>query len=226
MAPVARQDRRPHLPCADYASSYPFHACTKKWMNMFENMSWLNEPTSWKVSGDSLTLETAASTDFWRETHYGFIRDTGHFFYTEVTGDFVATATFSGDFTTLYDQAGLMLRTDERTWLKTGVENSDGALQLSTVITNGTSDWSLRPLSTAQHEITLRLTRQATAVHVQYLEPGGSDGQQWNSLRLGYLPLKSRCQIGLMACSPERGGLNVRFTDFSIAPSDGINLHP
>ncbi|MCC9174886.1 DUF1349 domain-containing protein [Arthrobacter sp. zg-Y179] len=137
---------------------------------MFENMSWLNEPTSWKADGDSLTLETAASTDFWRKTHYGFIRDTGHFFY-------------------------------------------------------GTSDWSLRPLGTARDEITLRLTRQATAVHVQYLERGGSDGQ-WNSLRLGYLPLKSRCQVGLMACSPERGGLNVRFTDFSIAPSDGINLHP
>ncbi|WAP50608.1 DUF1349 domain-containing protein [Arthrobacter sp. ATA002] len=38
---------------------------------MFENMKWLNEPSRWKHSGDSLTLVTAAATDFWRETHYG-----------------------------------------------------------------------------------------------------------------------------------------------------------
>ena len=192
---------------------------------MFEDMRWLNEPTRWTNHADSLTLETSAATDFWRETHYGFVRDTGHFFYTEATGDFMATATFSGDFTALYDQAGLMLRMDEQTWLKTGVEYSDGALQLSTVITNGTSDWSLRPLGAARDEITLRLSRQATAVHVQYLDRDGSD-EQWTSLRLGYLPLKSTCQVGLMACSPEREGLNVEFSDFSIVPSDGINLHP
>ncbi|MCC9205011.1 DUF1349 domain-containing protein [Arthrobacter sp. zg-Y769] len=192
---------------------------------MFENMFWLNEPGSWNDNGDSLTLETAASTDFWRKTHYGFIRDTGHFFSTEVAGDFTATVTLAGDFTSLYDQAGLMLRIDERSWLKAGVEYSDGALQLSTVVTNGTSDWSLSPLGTAQDEITLRLTRQATAVHVQYLESGGPAGH-WKSLRLGYLPMESLCQVGLMACSPERGGLTVRFTNFSVVPSDGINLHP
>ncbi|UWX98441.1 DUF1349 domain-containing protein [Arthrobacter zhaoxinii] len=192
---------------------------------MFENMTWLNEPASWKDGGDSLTLETADGTDFWRKTHYGFIRDTGHFLSTEVAGDFTATVTLAGDFTALYDQAGLMFRIDERTWLKAGVEYSDGALQLSTVITNGTSDWSLCPLGADQDEITLRLSRQGTAVHVQYLEPGAPAGQ-WKSLRLGYLPLESLCQVGVMACSPQRGGLTVRFTGFSIAPSDGINLHP
>lgn len=60
-----------------------------------------------------------------------------------MAGDFDVTATVFGDFTSLYDQAGLMIRFDERTWLKAGIEYSDGALQLSTVITNGTSDWAL-----------------------------------------------------------------------------------
>ena len=80
---------------------------------MFEDMKWLNEPSRWKNGGDSLTLETAAATDFWRETHYGFTRDSGHFLYREVEGDFDATVTVFGDFTSLYDQAGLMIRFDE-----------------------------------------------------------------------------------------------------------------
>ena len=192
---------------------------------MFDNMKWLNEPPRWKNGGESMILETAAATDFWRETHYGFIRDSGHFLYREVDGDFDATVTVFGDFTSLYDQAGLMIWFDERTWLKAGIEYSDGARQLSTVITNGTSDWSLSPLGAGHDEVTLKLTRQANAIHVQYLERQGLVGQ-WTSLRLGHLKMDGLCQVGVMACSPERGDLPVGFTDFSICPSDGINLHP
>ena len=191
---------------------------------MFEDMKWLNEPPRFEIGADRLTLETAPATDFWRETHYGFTRDSGHFLHREVDGDFDVTVTVSGDFTSLYDQAGLMIRCDEETWLKAGVEFSDGALQLSTVITNGTSDWSLSPLEAGRDKITLRLTRQAKAIHVQYLRQPGLAGQ-WTSLRLGYLQIDGPCQVGVMACSPERGGLNVGATDFSIRPSAGIALH-
>lgn len=130
-----------------------------------------------------------------------------------------------GDFTSLYDQAGLMIRFDERTWLKAGVEYRGGALQLSTVVTNGTSDWSLSPLGAGHDDVTLRLTRQANAIHVQYLERQGLVGQ-WASLRRSHLQMNGLCQVGLMGCSPERGDLYVGFTDFSICPSAGINLHP
>ena len=109
--------------------------------------------------------------------------------------------------------------------MKAGVEYSDGALQLSTVITNGTSDWSLSPLGEGHDEVTLRLTRQASAIHLQYLERQGLVGQ-WTSLRLGHLQMNGLCQVGLMGCSPERGNLHVGFTDFRICPSAGINLHP
>ena len=41
---------------------------------------------------------------------------------------------------TLYDQAGLMLRIDERNWLKAGIEFVDGRQMLSVVAT--THEWS------------------------------------------------------------------------------------
>ena len=193
---------------------------------MFSSMEWLNEPPAWQDAGDVLTLRTGAETDFWRKTHYGFIRDTGHFLHREVTGDFTAAVTFSGEFTTLYDQAGLMLRLNERTWIKAGVEYSDGALQLSTVVTNGTSDWSLRPLGIGGNQVTLQLSREANAVHVSYLEPQGRRNR-WSSLRLAYLPLEDHlCRIGIMACSPTRAGLDMEFSDFRLCPSAGIDLHP
>ena len=44
----------------------------------FANGTWLNPPAEHEVSSGRLTLVTAPSTDFWRHTHYGFVRDSGH----------------------------------------------------------------------------------------------------------------------------------------------------
>jgi regulation of enolase protein 1 (concanavalin A-like superfamily) len=42
-------------------------------------MKWLNEPKHWQADEQSLHMSVDAATDFWRITHYGFIRDSGHF---------------------------------------------------------------------------------------------------------------------------------------------------
>ncbi|WP_214965282.1 DUF1349 domain-containing protein [Arthrobacter sp. ISL-48] len=194
-------------------------------MMMLENMIWLNEPAQWENNPNELTVVSDHDTDFWRETFYGFTHDTGHFLHREVVGDFTATVKLSGDFTTLYDQAGLMVRANKRAWMKTGVEYTDEALHLSTVITHGASDWSIMSLPNTPDEITMQVTRQGNALRAQYLHPQGTVGQ-WRMLRLGHLPLEDSCQVGMMMCSPKRGGLRARFRDFSITPSQRIDLHP
>ena len=44
----------------------------------FAQCTWLNEPSIRRRDGGALKVTTDRSTDFWRETHYGFTRDTGH----------------------------------------------------------------------------------------------------------------------------------------------------
>ncbi len=51
-------------------------------------MQWLNEPKTWKDEAGTLVVTTDAKTDFWRHTHYGFVRDNAHVYFEEVTGDF------------------------------------------------------------------------------------------------------------------------------------------
>ncbi len=79
---------------------------------------WINEPAEWRRDSDGLTVVTNKHTDFWRHTWYGFERFSGHLYAAEVAGDFTLQAKICADFTTLYDQAGLMMMADEQTWLK------------------------------------------------------------------------------------------------------------
>ena len=109
--------------------------------------SWYCEPPEWSHTLERLSVVTGLKTDFWQSTFYGFQRDDGHFYQTEVEGDFSAEVLIHGSYEELYDQAGLMLRVDAHNWIKTGIEFTDGIQHFSTVITrDGFSDWSVIPL--------------------------------------------------------------------------------
>src|SRR3990170_1389720 len=105
-------------------------------------MQWYNEPEDWLGDDRQLQMTLAPGTDFWRITHYDFIRDSGPFFFTEANGDFEAAVKVSGVYRELYHQAGLMIRIDEENWVKTGIEYVDGVQQVSAVVTRTVSDWS------------------------------------------------------------------------------------
>src|SRR4051794_15656016 len=131
-------------------------------------MEWLNEPQTWRADGEHLSVTAAPKTDFWRKTHYGFINDNGHVYGRTVTGDFNVTVKVSGAYTTLYDQAGLMVRQDETTWLKTGIEFVDGVQYMSAVVTRDYSDWSVDALTGSPAAIWLQLKRRGTAIEVHF----------------------------------------------------------
>lgn len=188
---------------------------------MFNDFVWLNEPKVWSLESGVLTLLTDHGTDFWRETHYGFTRDSGHFFGVEITGGFTAQAKVSGDFQALYDQAGLMVRIDEKRWAKLTVEVNDEVPFLSTVITHGVSDWAISTFQGKPDGFWLRVTVDEGVIKVQ----ASDDGKGWQLIRLAPFPSADRYRVGPMACTPQRSGLRVRFSGLSIAPPNGKALH-
>ncbi len=184
---------------------------------------WYNEPPFFEQRGEALIVRTAPETDFWNNTFYGFNHRNGHFRARTVAGDFSAVLTFSADYRALYDQAGLMVRVDERTWLKTGIEFTDGALHFSVVVTrDDQSDWSVMPVAGKRGApVTLRLTRHAEALRVELRE-----GSQWRLVRLAFLPMPGHVEVGPMCCSPVGGGLEVTFSRLEIGPPISRELHP
>jgi regulation of enolase protein 1 (concanavalin A-like superfamily) len=187
----------------------------------FNAGKWLNEPANWRADEAALTLTTDEKTDFWRETHYGFIRDSGHFLAFPRADGFTAQIRVQGEFRTLYDQAGLMVRIDEKRWVKTGVEFTDGEAFLSTVVTDGKSDWSVAQPFKELEDFRIRVTVKNGAMRIQ----ASRDGSFWPLLRLAPFPAAMHYEVGPTACTPERSGLRVRFSEFSIGAAITTGLH-
>lgn len=188
----------------------------------WKGLTWLNPPSRIENVDGALVVWTLDQTDFWQSTLYGFVHDSGHFLGMEVEGDIGLEVSFVGGFSSLYDQAGLMIRVDSHDWIKAGVEYTDGALQASVVVTHETSDWSVAPLPGLEptSRITVRASRVGDSVTIRLW----ADDHEPRLLRVAHLAPEAKVQMGPMCCSPQRSGLRVRFESLRIGPPDS-ELH-
>jgi regulation of enolase protein 1 (concanavalin A-like superfamily) len=182
-------------------------------------MAWFSEPPAWRFVEDRLVVETGRNTDFWRKTAYGFVHDDGHFLGAPFPAEAALEVTFQARFEAQFDQAGLMLRAGPETWLKTGVELSDGELYASAVVTNEHSDWSVAPMPERARgqALVFRASRKGDGVIIRYRL---ADEPHWRLLRVAYLRPAAELTAGPMCCSPTRAGLSVRFEPVRVGPPD------
>jgi regulation of enolase protein 1 (concanavalin A-like superfamily) len=190
--------------------------------------TWLNPPESAEAVGSELIVTAQPRSDFWRITSYGFVHDDGHALLTDFPEGAAVEVSFRAELTEQFDQAGLMIRADERNWIKAGVEFSDGSPQLGAVVTREVSDWSCGPVPEwAGHEVTIRASRAGDAVTVRARCEQGA----WRMVRLAPMDPAAIVSAGPMMCAPTREGLRVRFTRFVLCPADealhgDATLHP
>lgn len=170
-------------------------------------MEWLNEPPQWHHHNGLISMTCAGETDFWRVTRHDFIQHDGHFYWQEVSGDFVMTAKVTGAYHALYDQAGLMIRENDLVWMKCGIEFLHGVQQASAVITRDFSDWSIVPLPDNPTSIWMQVQRIGSTVEVSY----SHDGDHYTLIRQAYLTESVTLQAGVMAAAPKGKGFNVTF---------------
>ncbi|WP_371321590.1 DUF1349 domain-containing protein [Pseudomonas viridiflava] len=198
------------------------HANQNVGKSVWRTADWVNEPDFHRVLEDeSLEVVTDDKTDFWRETYYGFVRDSGHFLGFTAKGGFTAQVRVNADFRELYDQAGIMVRIDENTWVKAGIEFNDGNPMISSVITHGQSDWAPGFFSGDPRDFWLRMTVTKGVIRLQY----STDGLSWPLLRLAPFPEADSYQVGPICCTPKRQALRVRFSEWSLTGALERELH-
>ncbi len=180
-------------------------------MNLNNNFQWMNPPEKFIITEDNLEVVTAENTDFWQRTHYGFQNDNGHFLYTFINGDFDLGAKVTSIFKNQYDQAGLMVRYSDFTWIKTSLEFEEpGKAYLGAVVTRfGYSDWSTQEFDPKNNEMPLRLIRRGDDFVIYYLKK-----KEWVQMRMCHLEREqNQLMVGFYCCSPKGKEFKSVFSD-------------
>ncbi len=75
------------------------------------------------------------------------------------------------------------------------------------------------PYALRAESVRVRLSRRQATVSTAFRRADGS----WQLARVAGFPADGDGQLGVMCCSPQRAGLNVRFADFSVAPLAAVD---
>jgi regulation of enolase protein 1 (concanavalin A-like superfamily) len=206
-----RRDFMQHsLAAALAAKAGTAFAENKPWLEggeLVSQMQWLNEPAAVAYEQGRVTVRSKPRTDFWRKTFYGYVTDNGHFFHARVHGEFTLQARVNGQYGTLYDQAGLMVRIDEKHWMKCGSELVDGKRWASVVFTHDFSDWSTLEDLSQSDPVWWRVARKKDSIEAQV----SRDGVAFQTIRQGYFPPFVEVQAGIMCAAPEGAGFEATF---------------
>lgn len=182
--------------------------------DLLSRMSWMNPPARENYNDGAANIRTRAKTDFWRKTFYGYITDNGHFLHLPVKGEFRFTVRVNGNYAALYDQAGIMVRLDEKHWVKCGSEFFENKRWASVVFTHDYSDWSTMDDLSQNGAVYWRVARVKDSIEVHC----SADGDKYTTVRQGYFPAAVPVEVGIMCAAPEGPGFDAQFDQLELEP--------
>jgi len=181
---------------------------------------WLNPPMNSVHEHSELKVTTVHESDFWRNTSYGFVHDSGHALLTEFPAHSSMEVTFVLNYSGQFDQAGIIVYSDSQHWIKAGVESADGLPQVGAVVTSINSDWSLAPVPAWMgKEVTVRASRTTDAITIR--ARCGEDNQL---IRLAPIDASLSWSAGPHCASPISTSLEVTFMRWTQGVAD-LTLH-
>jgi regulation of enolase protein 1 (concanavalin A-like superfamily) len=181
---------------------------------------WLNPPVKAIQESSHLKVTTVHESDFWRNTSYGFVHDSGHALLTDFPAGTSMEVSFILDYSGQFDQAGIIVYSDSQHWIKAGVESADGLPQVGAVVTSINSDWSLAPVeSWFGKEVTVRVSRTTDALTIR-----ARCGEDDQLIRLAPIDASLPMSAGPHCASPISTSLQVTFTRWTHGDAD-LALH-
>lgn len=201
---------------------------------MFEAARWINPPQKFTVGPSDVTLQTEPGTDFWQRTFYGFRNNNAPAFLFDRSDNFTFSVSVECEYTTLFDQAGIVIWIDENNWIKASLEYENEVFcRLGAVVTNaGYSDWSTRNSPTVPR-IEFRVSRRGPDFLIE-----ARTESQWEQLRIAHLGvlgetttqmgntpsaelLMGPCiEVGIYACSPGDSHFEAKFGELAFSPTE------
>lgn len=174
-------------------------------LGALQDFEWYNEPENVIFRDRALHVAAAPKTDFWQSRHRNFGMDNGHFFFSRRENNFTFVLKWSFTASKPYDQCGIMLRIDEKNWIKASImyDSPERPMLGSGVTQNGYSDWAAQDIPPGVNEIWFKLRR----LNGDYLVSYSLDGDKFKQIRITHLQNDMpEVKVGAYICSPGPDG--------------------
>lgn len=166
-----------------------------------------------EIIENGVKLYAGAKTDFICK-YDEYVKDSATFFFQTVEGDFTFSAKVKTQGNSDYDAAFLMVRQDERNWIKLAVERAvDTKYNVVSVITDKWSDDANGELLISG-ECWLRITRKENYWGLHF----STDGFTWRFVRAFGLALAQPSMVGFGIQSPVGDNCTGEITDIKLIP--------
>jgi regulation of enolase protein 1 (concanavalin A-like superfamily) len=163
------------------------------------DLRWLNEPKSFKLEQNSLTVVAEKGTDFFNNPEDGSIISTAPLLFKQIAGDFVAKALVRPDFSSMWNAVAIMVHIDSTHWIKFAFENSDATGQsVVSVVTKDLSDDANGVILAEQDMLWLKLIRKGNIYSMLWSQ----DDKTYKMARLTAMPSVDSLKIGIEAQCP------------------------
>ena len=190
-----------------------------------------------EAGGTAMNVTPTPHLDYWSRTFYEplLVKHDGQTLLTPVAANMEVTLTtaFTLKPRSQFDQGGIMILVDNATWVKAGIEFTDGSPRMSCVVTNdGYSDWSTQMWP----DWDAAANSTSARVRVSRLLPGSAQGPAlvfeaapwvegataapWEQIRIASLRSGQQpWQMGVFAFSPtEAAGSSTLFHHVELGP--------
>ena len=175
-------------------------------------MQWQNEPPVWQAQGKTVTAQAATGTGSWFRVRGGRTVHVPHFYCEAITGSFRAQVKVIYHPDSQFDEAGLLVQLDDRSWLKFSIEAGQDVDQAKWVVARRNwLDRDYHPLPES-HAYWLRVERQDTTFDLSL----SSDGISYSVVHQAILTKCQKAEVGIIISSPMGSGFASRFEELEI----------
>lgn len=175
------------------------------------NLFWERQPSTYTISGDSISIEAKGGTDMYRDSYGSYLPNNAPRLLFRADINFILTVDVRQAFADEWNAGGIVLEGDSTHWVKFNFERDNtGARRIVSVVTNGYSD-DCNSTALQNNHAYLKLAKAGDVIIMYY----SIDGHSWYMVRRLRFAFPGPVLAGLIVQAPGSNGNTVHFSHIS-----------
>jgi regulation of enolase protein 1 (concanavalin A-like superfamily) len=169
---------------------------------------WEKPPVRSSTAGDSLTIESAAGTDLYRDSYGSYLPNNAPRLLFQADSNFILTVNVRHAFSDVWNAGGIMMEADSTHWIKFCFERDNtGVNRIVSVVTNDYSD-DCNAVVIPANQVSLKMAKSENVIILYYSQ----DGKTWYMARRLRYVFNRPVRAGFLVQAPGSTGNTVHFS--------------